>query len=384
MKRISVFAPLGTLDHQTSLINAIASFAAAGYQVEVYAVRNRRFAQPTFASPHVHVRYMPWTFDAEREPRTLVTALFTLWILAGVWRSHRLIYAGGIRALITAYAYSLFRRTRYLNYQMELYVGEKLASPFARLYKALERRAARRSYMSVEHSDERAEVLAADLGIPLDRILIVPNAPKGQSRSASSRFMHRRLGLDESTKILLCPGTITEQFLSSTVVRSAHGLPPGWNCVVHSAGWRDENDPYIRELRELAAGAPVTFSLNPVPYSQIDEVLSSARIGIALYTQDEGPNWATTGLSSGKLSHFLKVGVPVIVSPLPGLVEFVRTHGIGEILEDPSQLPDLIDRIDSAWDAYHERALRCFDGHLSYDRNFKKVLEVTDRLTAGR
>ena len=121
MKRISVFAPVGTLDHQTSLVNAVTSFAAAGYHVDLYAVRNRRFSQPVFASPNVRIRYMPWTFDAEREPRMLVTVMFVFWVLAMLWRRHHVIYAGGIRGLFAAYVYSLFRRTHLVNYQMELY-----------------------------------------------------------------------------------------------------------------------------------------------------------------------------------------------------------------------------------------------------------------------
>lgn len=383
MKRISVFAPLGTLDHQTSLINAIDALAKDGYLVNLYAVRNRRYATPAFSSTNVRVHFMPWTFDSGRESRTLVTFAFTFWILSTFWRSHPVIYAGGIRALIAAYVYSLFRRTKYINYQMELYVGDKLRGPFARLYKWLERRAARKAQASIEHSEERADVLAQDLGIRRDRILIVPNAPGGSAGPSRSRFLHEKLGLGESTKILLSPGTLSEQFLTSTVVRAARRLPAGWSCVLHSAGWRDERDPYIRELHELAQGSPVTFSLNPVPYSRINDVLGSAYIGIALYTQDAGPNWSTTGLSSGKLSHFLKVGVPVIVSPLPGLVEFVRKHGVGEILEEPDQLPDLVNKIDSDWDTYHERALRCFDECLSYDRNFRPVLDLADKLIVG-
>ena len=384
MKRISVFAPLGALDHQTSLINAIAAFDAAGFVVDVYAVRNRRFPAPTFPSSNVRVHFMPWAFDVEHEPRTLSTLLFTLWILGAFWRSHRVIYAGGIRGLIAAYMYSLFRRTRYINYQMELYVGEKLRSPFARLFKWLERRAASRAQASIEHSEERAQVLSQDLGVSLRDILIVPNAPTGRAMALRSRFLHRRLGLDESTHVLLSPGSINENFLSSTVVRAARKLPPGWNCVIHSSGGRDPDDPYIRQLRDLAQGSPVMFSLEPVPYSQIYEVLGSARIGIALYTQDAGPNWATTGLSSGKLSHFLKVGVPVIVSPLPGLVEFISRHGVGEVLDNADELPGLIAKIESDWDAYHARALRCFDDHLSYDRNFQQVLDLADKLTTGR
>lgn len=382
MKRISVFAAVGTLDHQTSLLNAITSFADAGYQVDVYAVRNRRFSQPVFASPNIRVRYMPWTFDAEREPRMLVTVMFISWILATFWRRHRIIYAGGIRGLFAAYFYSLFRRTRIINYQMELYLGEKLQSRVARGFKALERRAAQRSEFSIEHSDERRDVLAEDLGLPRDKILIVPNAPFGPSLPMQSTFMHRRMGLDESTRILLAPGTLGEEYRTSVVVEQSRNLPPGWACVVHSPAWRDENDPYIKELRELGKDAPVKFSLNAVPYSQINEVLGSARIGIALYTQGSGPNWSTIGLASGKLSHFMKVGIPIIVAPLPGLIDFVNRHGVGEVLERPEQMRELVDKIEADWDGYRQRCLRCFDEHLAYGLNFRQVLERTDRWQA--
>ena len=378
MKRISVFAAVGTLDHQTSLLNAISSFAEAGYRVDVYAVRNRRFSQPEFPSPNVRMHYMPWTFDAEREPRMLVTVMFITWILATFWRRHRIIYAGGIRGLFAAYFYSLFRTTRIINYQMELYLGEKLQSRIARGFKALERRAAQRSEFSIEHSDERRDVLAEDLGLPRDKILILPNAPIGPSQPLQSKFMHRRMELEESTRILLVPGTLGEDYRTSVVVGQSRNLPPGWACVVHSPGWRDEKDPYIQELRELGKGSPVKFSLSPVPYSQINDVLGSGRIGVALYTQGSGPNWSTIGLASGKLSHFMKVGIPIIVSPLPGLVEFVHKHGVGEVLERPDQMRELVDKIEADWEGYRARCLRCFDEHLSYGRNFRQVLDRTD------
>lgn len=378
MKRVSVFAPVGTLDHQTSILNAVRCFAAAGYKVDVFAVRNRRYPKPVFESDAVRMRYMPWTFDAEREPRTMVTLIFTAWILLTFWRSHAVIYAGGIRGLIAAYVYSIFRRTRIVNYQMELYVGNKLEGWGASMFKALERRAAQRSDVTVEHNEDRRAVLAADLGVPVERILTVPNAPIGPARSHQSVFLHRRLGLDESIPLLLCPGTLGEPYETSVVVRSARLLPPGWGCVVHSSGYRDENDPYIRKLRVLAENSPVSLSLEPVPYAQIDDVMGSARIGIALYADDIGPNWSTIGLASGKLSHFLKVGVPVIVSPLPGLADFVLKHGVGEVLDDPSRLGELVNRIEADAAGYRARALRCFDACLSYERTFQQVIDITD------
>ncbi|MCD6672188.1 MAG: hypothetical protein LT106_04980 [Burkholderiaceae bacterium] len=379
MKRVSVFAPMGTLDHQTGILNAVRCFAAAGYAVDVLTVRNRCFPAPTFASLAVRVRYMPWFFNAKREPRTLATLLFTAWVLLGFTRTHPLIFAGGIRGLLAAYAYSLFRRTRIVNYQTELYIGNKLDTRAARLFKAIERRAARRSEITIEHDEQRRDLLVADLGVPADRVLIVPNAPCGPARVAESTLLQRRLGLDEATPVLLCPGTIAKEFDTATAVRCAQSLPPAWRCVVHSAQPRAKDDPVISMLRELDAGHRVVFSLEPLPYSQIDELLGSARIGLVLYSREVGQNTSAVGLASGKLSHFLKLGVPVIVSPLPGLADFVREHGVGQVLEDPARAGELVAQIEADYAGYRERALRSFDERLSYDHAFRRVLSVTDQ-----
>ncbi len=379
MKRVSVFAPMGTLDHQTGILNAVRCFAAAGYTVDVLAVRNRRFPAPTFVSPAVRILYMPWTFDAEREPRALATLLFTAWVLLGFTRARPLIFAGGIRGLLAAYAYSLFRRTRIVNYQTELYIGNKLDTRGARLFKAIERRAARRSEITIEHDAQRRDLLVADLGVPADRVLIVPNAPCGPARVVQSTLLQRRLGLAEATPLLLCPGTIAKEFDTATAVRCAQSLAPSWRCVVHSAQPRAKGDPLVSKLRELDTGHRVDFSLEPLPYSQIDELLGSARIGLVLYSREVGQNTSAVGLASGKLSHFLKLGVPVIVSPLPGLADFVREHGVGQVLEDPARAGELVAQIEADYAGYRERALRCFDERLSYDQAFRQVLSVTDQ-----
>jgi hypothetical protein len=93
-----------------------------------------------------------------------------------------------------------------------------------------------------------------------------------------------------------------------------------------------------------------------------------------LYAADQGPNTATVGLASGKLSHFLKLGVPVIVSPLPGLADFVLRHGVGEVLDRPERLPELLDRIAADEAGFRARCLACFDAHLAYESAFRAVL----------
>jgi glycosyltransferase involved in cell wall biosynthesis len=383
MKEVTVFAPMGTLDHQTGILNAIRCYASAGYDVEVLAVRNRRFPMPCFDSPRVRVRFMPLQFDSDREPRTLVTLMFSAWALVSFWRRRRLIFAGGIRGLLAAYLYSGIRRCEYINYQTELYIGTRLDTWAKRLFKSMERRAARRSRITIEHDLQRRELLAADLGVALERIVVVPNAPCGPARLHRSELLHERLGLEPTLRLLLNAGTMNELFQTSTAVAIAQHLPPQWLCVVHSAQPRSPDEPYLRELAQLNHRDRVRFSLTPLPYDQIDDLMGSATVGLVLYSGDDGQNMASVGLSSGKLSHFLKLGVPVIVSPLPGLADFVRLHGVGEVLEDPHRLPALVERIEADLDGYRTRALRCFEAHLSYESHFDAVLAASDAIVAA-
>jgi glycosyltransferase involved in cell wall biosynthesis len=385
MKQIAVFAPLGRLDQQPGIINAANCFAASGYQVDVFTVRNTYYAEATFPHPNIQVRYFPIRYSQPRESRLLVTLAFTIWMLLMSWRGrHSLIFAGGIRGLISSYVYSLFYRAEIINYQTELYIGQKLDTKAAKLFKAIERRAAQRSLITIEHDEQRCKLLCDDLGVSENNVIIVPNAPLGPARKVSSAYLHNQLDLPPQSKILLNPGTLSEAFASSLAVRSSQNLTDNWNCVVHSAKPLTASDPYLQTLIALNQRQKVVFSLDPVPYERIDELLSSATIGLVLYSDQVGENTSSVGLASGKLSHFLKLGIPVIVSNLPGLSDFVLLHRVGLVLDDYGRLPDLVEQIESDLSEYRNRCISCFNDYLAYEKSFEKVINSTEqRLSNG-
>jgi hypothetical protein len=174
MKQIAIFAPLGRLDQQPGIINAVKCFSMSGYQVDVFAVRNTYYPEAKFDDPNVRVRYFPISYSKPQESRILVTFIFTIWMLFRSLREkHNLIFAGGIRGLISAYIYSLFNATRIINYQTELYIDQ--TSKAALLFKWIERRAAQSSFVTIEHDEQRRELLCRDLGIKKEKVVIVPN-----------------------------------------------------------------------------------------------------------------------------------------------------------------------------------------------------------------
>jgi glycosyltransferase involved in cell wall biosynthesis len=115
-----------------------------------------------------------------------------------------------------------------------------------------------------------------------------------------------------------------------------------------------------------------------VLYEMVIEVLASADIGLALYGSVGGPNTTEVGLASGKLCHFLQVGVPVIVSDFPVLREFVTRHRVGVPLSDLDHLPQAIATIMADYEGYCRRAAETFTRELAFQNHFQGVLDRLD------
>lgn len=374
-KRIAVLAPMGTLDQQPGVLRAADSFADAGYVVDVFTVRNEYYPRPEFTHRSIHLHLMPLRMNRQREPRTLVTLVFAFWVLLRLRGPYEVIYAAGVRGLFAAYILHLLRGARVVNYQIELYVGGYGRIRFLRLFKFLERRAIRASLFSIEHDETRAQILCQDSGIPRHKIVVVPNAPRGIGEDRRTKFLHMHLGLDPRLRLLVSAGAIEPDVLSLEIVRAVQTLPDAWRCVFHSSVPRTEDDAYIHKLVEADSDGKVSLSLQPVSSTEVDDLVASATIGLALYSSSVRPDLELVGLASGKLCRFLRSGVPVIVSDFPALREFVLSHGVGIAISDVCQIEDAIERIEADYEGYRGRAVECFTRRLSHDVHFRQVLD---------
>lgn len=227
---------------------------------------------------------------------------------------------------------------------------------------------------TVVQDEDRADVLIRENGISRDKTILVPVGARGPAYTKSSDYLRDRFDLAYDTRILLHAGTISNrEFRCFDFARVAtRVLPDDWVLIVH--GWASNTD----ELNELrGVGDNVIVSTDVVPYDELDHLIGSADVGVALY-KDINTNYSLMGSASQKLAHYLKCGLPVIVSELPSLCSVISLYRCGVCVSDSltsREIATAIEEITSGYDDYTEGAIRCFNDRYNFDRRFRPVVD---------
>ena len=227
--------------------------------------------------------------------------------------------------------------------------------------------------MIVVQDSARAAVLIRQFDLDESRIRLIPNSAMGLAATPCRTFLKERLNIDPACRIVLYAGMICDVALSAELAASTADWPEGYLLVLHEREKRDPAEPYLKRV-SASGGDRVMLSLAPVPLDQVDNVYASAFIGIVIYANEYGPNFSEVALASGKLSYFLRNGIPIIVNDNPSLMEFVAKWECGLAANRLSDIPSCIAGIEKNYETYRTKALECFteflDFRLAFDAAF--------------
>ena len=121
-----------------------------------------------------------------------------------------------------------------------------------------------------------------------------------------------------------------------------------------------EGNLYFESLYQTDYKGKVLYSLKPVSTFELDALVVSADVGIALYSEKELGYRATyMGLAAGKIGNYLKCGVPVIATKLPSL-SYIEEYQCGILIEFEKDIANAINKILSNRNRYSENAYRCY------------------------
>ncbi|MGL5806512.1 MAG: hypothetical protein ACRC2R_25690 [Xenococcaceae cyanobacterium] len=219
-----------------------------------------------------------------------------------------------------------------------------------------------------------------------EQVFYLPNAPIAENNYLQNveperNFFREKFNLDRDrfACLLVQAGMICNAVYSKELAAAFSKIDNNCALIFHDRGQRKE-DPYIKSLREINS-KNLFLSLEPVPFDRIDEIFSSATIGLAFYA-DLGNNFAQISMASGKLPQYLKHGKPVLVNALPSLSKLIEEYQIGVTIQDPTDAEEIklaIEKILKDYDRYSANAKICFDEEFDFAKKIKPVLAYLEK-----
>jgi hypothetical protein len=97
----------------------------------------------------------------------------------------------------------------------------------------------------------------------------------------------------------------------------------------------------------------------PVAFEHLDELISSAHIGLALYPERD-PNSRYTAYSSEKIARYTKAGLPFIAFANEDYEYLRKMTGCCVLVTSYEQVPDAIKEIRENYERYRRNAFRAF------------------------
>ena len=103
-----------------------------------------------------------------------------------------------------------------------------------------------------------------------------------------------------------------------------------------------------------------------------DKLVKSCDIGIAWYN-DITTGFRTVGRSSGKISAYLRFGLPVVATRYPSTVDAVEKAGCGVCIDRYDEIEGALARIEEDYEMYSANAIAEYDKTYWFE-NYKKAL----------
>lgn len=375
-KHVAIISNYGHLGISPSLLNAAELLAGSGYEVDVFGYESDKFPTPRFHDPSITLHLFPTDKIHRYIPVLLQAQVWRGRFLHRLWQDcsqhkYEFLIAVDQEGLFAATILKPFLKAPVVYYSLELSTPSELIKwgMRNRLLKYIEGWCNRQAIFTIIQDERRAGWLVQHHGIGIKTILLIPNSPLGLPFNTRRDFWHRKYNLAEDKKVFLQAGGIGYSRFSIELVKAAREWPDDWVLVLHGY---ELTPGYIEQLRQFIIDGRIYLSLDLVPYEQLDELYSSAQIGLSLYRNVDENYYH---MASGKVAHYLRCGVPVITANFPNLIETVRDTASGYCISEPSQLYDAARQIFANYQAYREKARSIYLEKLDYGLYFETALE---------
>jgi glycosyltransferase involved in cell wall biosynthesis len=373
------------VDKIPSLRCLLSYFSENGWKIDLATVRDPAYPPPSFLNDRIRAHFVdvgPSGSPLKRRVPASVRLFWTGFRRAVTSRPDCVLGAGAMGIPVAS---ALARIVRSLSvafcveYPADPHLCRKLTLP-----ERLELVGIRTSRVVIVHDAVHADLISRMASAERKKFEMLPNGTRGEAGRKASNFLGERLGIPRDEVIILHAGGLGPYFQSLEVATAARSWPAHWHLIFHTS-YRIGDNPYLLCIREAAKSSNVHFSTEPVSTDQLDMLVSSSRVGLAIYSIDRlGFRAEYLGLAAGKIGNYLKCGVPVVATDLPTVRDYLRQYECGITISRPSEVAQAVAQILKDYDRYSRNALRCFRDLWAPDPYCKRIAERMIGLTAGQ
>jgi hypothetical protein len=374
MRRIALINPDGQFDTVPCLVSTAKMLARSGYEVHIFIISDDTYLVPYLPETEVHVLQPP----KSNKRRDRWTHLITKWLpflMKNIKRNNcDLIIGVNPLGILLATAVGVAQRIPTVYYSLELLIREEIISWRQRIFKVFEIFCTQRAKLSIIQDKKRADILSKENRIERDQIVLLPNSYLGPAYNRKTNYLRERLEIPEEKRIILHIGSIAEINQSIHLAQIGHTWKEDFVLVFHTRR-KLRNNVYKRRFLHFIDNNRVYLLEAPIPHFELDNLVSSADAGIALYEINPNKkNIYYMGLSSGKIAQYLKCGLPVIVSNLPLINTMVSQYHCGICVKNFNQIWGGIRKIWTDYQLFRNGAIRCFEENIRFEHYFPELL----------
>lgn len=187
--------------------------------------------------------------------------------------------------------------------------------------------------------------------LPENCIALVPVSPM-KIEVNTKPDIHSLLNIPKQKKLVVYSGSVGTWCGTKAIIEAfdkGYWSDNHW-LVFHTRKSIQDDNLFYADLKRLDADPDMPFSMHPYPYGSFEGLavfLSGFDMALALYYPNNenpyyGQNMKEIGLSSGKFSMYMMLGLPTIVTPCDIYVELIKKYLFGAVISEIEKIGDIL------------------------------------------
>ncbi len=272
-----------------------------------------------------------------------------------VWLENQFIYetydlAIGVdrQGLIEAGCLHRITNTPFVFFSFEILFESETSTSF----KSLERRFARYVSFWFVQDKQRASYLQYENHLNPETCRLIPLASTGTGNLSTNR-LRDQLGIEKDNYVAIFIGNVSSWSMAAEIVAESIYWPDNWSLIVHDRYGKTNTklEKLGVNLSSIPTDKVYLSNQSKLKVDDMGEVLSGISVGLAFYkplynTISRYPssckNIEYLGLASGKISTFLRYGIPIITNEIGLYADLAKEHGFGLVCQNPSHINELL------------------------------------------